>query len=108
MEKKASVPVSTITRDMTSLAASVGNIYQTVAIIAKRANQISNDVKHELERKLSDFSTVTDNLEEIHENREQIEVSRYYEKMPKPTLRAIKEFEDGKIYFRTVPKAATV
>ena len=107
-KKKTSTPVSTITRDMTSLSESVGNIYQTVAIISKRANQISNDVKHELERKLSDFSTFTDNLEEIHENREQIEVSRYYEKMPKPTLRAIKEFEDGKIYFRTVlPKATT-
>jgi hypothetical protein len=59
-------------------------------------------MKHELERKLSDFSTITDNLEEIHENREQIEISRYYEKLPKPTLRAIKEFEDGRIYYRTV------
>jgi len=106
MEKKASVPVSTITRDMTSLSEPVGNIYQTVAIIAKRANQISNEVKHELERKLSDFSTLTDNLEEIHENREQIEVSRYYEKMPKPTLRAIKEFEDGKIYYRNALKSS--
>ena len=78
MEKKTTTPVSTITRDMTSLAQPVGNIYQTVAIIAKRANQISSDVKHELERKLSDFSTLTDNLEEIYENREQIEVSRFY------------------------------
>jgi len=107
MEKKrTSTPVSTITRDMTSLSASVGNIYQTVAIISKRANQISNDLKHELERKLSDFSTFADNLEEIHENREQIEVSRYYEKMPKPSLRAIKEFEDGKIYYRNALKSA--
>jgi len=107
MEKKTSTPVSTVTRDMTSLAEPVGNIYQTVAIIAKRANQISNDIKQELERKLSDFSTLTDNLEEIHENREQIEVSRYYEKMPKPTLRAIKEFEDGKIYYRNALKSST-
>jgi len=106
MEKKTSIPVSTITRDITSLSASVGNVYQTVAIIAKRANQISNEMKNELERKLSDFSTITDNLEEIHENREQIEVSRMYEKMPKPTLRAIKEFEDGKIYYRNAIKSA--
>jgi len=106
MEKKTSTPVSTITRDITSLSASVGNVYQTVAIIAKRANQISNEMKNELERKLSDFSTITDNLEEIHENREQIEVSRMYEKMPKPTLRAIKEFEDGKIYYRNAIKSA--
>jgi len=106
MEKKTSTPVSTITRDITSLSASVGNVYQTVAIIAKRANQISNEMKNELERKLSDFSTITDNLEEIHENREQIEVSRMYEKMPKATLRAIKEFEDGKIYYRNAIKSA--
>ena len=106
MEKKTSIPVSTITRDITSLSASVGNVYQTVAIIAKRANQISNEMKNELERKLSDFSTITDNLEEIHENREQIEVSRMYEKMPKATLRAIKEFEDGKIYYRNAIKSA--
>ena len=103
MERRTSIPVSTITRNMTSLAAPVGNIYQTVVIISKRANQISNEVKNELSRKLSDFSTI-DNLEEIHENREQIEVSRYYEKMPKPTLRAIKEFEDGKIYYRNALK----
>jgi len=104
--KKTSTPVSTVTRDMTSLAEPVGNIYKAVAIIAKRANQISNEVKQELERKLSDFSAIADNLEEIHENREQIEVSRYYEKMPKPTLRAIKEFEEGKIYHRNAIKTA--
>jgi len=108
MENKTSVPVSTITRDMTSLSASVGNVYKTVVIIAKRANQISSEIKNELERKLSDFSTITDNLEEIHENREQIEVSRYYEKMPKPTLRAIKEFEEGKIYHRNALKTSAV
>jgi len=107
MEKKKSTPVSTITRDMTSLAQPVGNIYQTVAIISKRANQISSDIKNELERKLSDFSTLTDNLEEVYENREQIEVSRFYEKMPKPSLRAIKEFEDGKIYYRNAMKSPT-
>jgi len=107
MEKKrTSTPVSTVTRDMTSLSAQVGNIYQTVAIISKRANQISSDIKHELERKLSDFSTFADNLEEVHENREQIEVSRYYEKMPKPSLRAIKEFEDGKVYYRNALKSS--
>jgi DNA-directed RNA polymerase subunit K/omega len=105
MIKKTATPVSTVTRDINALAAPVGNIYQTVAIIAKRANQIGNEVKQELTRKLSDFSTVNDNLEEIHENREQIEVSRYYEKMPKATLKAIKEFEEGKVYYRNALKS---
>ncbi|MDR0829796.1 MAG: DNA-directed RNA polymerase subunit omega [Prevotellaceae bacterium] len=99
-KKKTSTPLSTITRDVTALSAPVGNIYETVVIISKRANQISSEMKHDLDKKLQDFSAVTDNLEEIHENREQIEVSRYYEKLPKATLRAIKEFEDGKVYYR--------
>ncbi len=97
---KKSTPNNTITRDMNSLCAPIGNVYETVRTIAKRSNQISEDVKKELEKKLADFSTSSDNLEEIFENREQIEISRYYEQMPKATLRAIKEFEDGDVIYK--------
>ncbi len=99
-QKKTSAPVNTITRDMNSLCEPVGNVYEVVRIIAKRANQISREVKEELDKKLADFSSANDNLEEVFENREQIEISRYYEQLPKPTLRAIKEFEDGEIYYK--------
>ena len=99
-QKKTSVPVNTITRDMNSLCEPVGNVYEVVRIIAKRANQISREVKEELDKKLADFSSANDNLEEVFENREQIVLSRYYEQLPKPTLRAIKEFEDGEIYYK--------
>ena len=98
--KKTSTPVSTITRDMNTLSAEVGNEYETVAIIAKRANQISVELKAELEKKLQEFSFYVDNLEEVFENREQIEISRLYEKLPKPSLMATQEFINGKIYYR--------
>ena len=71
-----------------------------MAIIAKRANQISDQMKRDLERKLQEFASITDNLEEITENREQIEISRYYEKLPKPSLIAAQEYEDGKLRYR--------
>lgn len=100
MSKKINAPSNTITRDINALCESVGNVYETIAIIAKRSNQIAVDEKHELDKKLQDFSTTNDNLEEVFENREQIEISRYYEQLPKSTLRAIKEFEDGQIYYR--------
>lgn len=101
MEKKSTAtPTTTITRDVKALSSEIGNIYETVVVIAKRANQISVDTKHELESKLQDFKLYNDNLEEINENKEQIEVSRYYERMPKATLKAIKEFEDGKVKYR--------
>jgi DNA-directed RNA polymerase subunit K/omega len=77
-----------------------GNVYESCVVIAKRANQISVDLKEELTSKLAEFASTTDNLEEIFENREQIEISRFYEKLPKPNAMAIKEFIDGKIYFR--------
>jgi len=80
------------------------NIYESVAIIAKRANQISADMKSELSKKLQEFASNNDNLDEIFENREQIEISRYYEKLPKPTLIATQEFREGKIYFRNPAK----
>ncbi len=77
-----------------------GNIYESVAIIGKRANQISLDIKNELSKKLQEFASVSDNLDEVFENREQIEISRFYEKLPKPSLIATQEFVEGKIYFR--------
>ncbi len=98
--KKTSVPTNTVTRNMPELDANTGNIYESVMIIAKRAGQIGNEIKQELSRKLADFSTTTDSLEETFENREQIEISKYFERMPKPSLIATEEFLDGKIYFR--------
>ncbi|MCQ2138024.1 MAG: DNA-directed RNA polymerase subunit omega [Bacteroidales bacterium] len=100
MENKSQVPTNTITRELRDFAAPTGNIYETVMIIAKRANQISVDIKQELSKKLEEFSSYADTLEETFENREQIEISRYYEKLPKPVLTATKEFEDNKIFYR--------
>ena len=91
-----------------SLCEETGNIYESVVIIAKRANQISADIKQELSKKLSEFASTQDNLDEVFENREQIEISRYYEKLPKPTLMATQEFIDGKIYYRNPTKEASL
>lgn len=102
MEIKKGVPNNTVTRDVAKLAAPTGNIYESIVIISKRANQISAELKQELENKLGEFSKSADTLEETFENREQIEISRHYEKLPKPTLLAINEFEEGKIYSRKV------
>ena len=98
--KKVNAPTSTITRDMNTLSTETGNVYETVAIIGKRANQINAELKSELEKKLQDFSGYSENIEEIFENREQIEVSRYYEKLPKSTLVATQEFIEDKVYYR--------
>ncbi len=98
--KKTNAPLNTVTRDMVKLSEDTGNVYETVAIIAKRANQISEQMKHDLEKKLQEFASLNDSLEEVSENREQIEISRYYEKLPKPTLIAAQEYEEGKIYSR--------
>ena len=97
---KRPVPASAVTRKLADLDAPTGNIYESVAIISKRANQISSAIKQELGRKLEEFSTTTDSLEETFENREQIEISRHYERLPKPTLIATEEFLDGEVYFR--------
>jgi DNA-directed RNA polymerase subunit K/omega len=102
--KKTNAPGSTITRDLMSMSEQTGNVYETVRIIGKRANEISVDVKHDLERKLQEFSSYTDSLDEIFENREQIEISRYFERLPKPTLIAAQEFVDDEIYFRNPSK----
>ncbi len=95
---------TTETRDLRELDDKTGNIYETVAIISKRANQISQKLKEELSQKLSDFSSTADSLEEVFENREQIEISRSYEKMPKPSLMAIEEMKENKVYFRNPAK----
>ncbi|MBQ3742574.1 MAG: DNA-directed RNA polymerase subunit omega [Bacteroidales bacterium] len=99
-QKIAQVPVNTITRNLADFAAPTGNVYESVMIIAKRSNQIAADIKQELNHKLEEFSNYADTLEETFENREQIEISKYYERLPKPTLIATKEFQDGKIYYR--------
>lgn len=98
--KKTNAPTNTVTRDIMDLCDETGNIYESVAIIGKRANQISLDIKNELSKKLQEFASVSDNLDEVLENREQIEISRFYEKLPKPSLIATQEFVEGKIYFR--------
>lgn len=102
--KKTNAPTNTVTRDLVDFVKDTGNIYESVAIMGKRANQISVEMKDELKAKLEEFSSTTDNLEEMFENREQIEISRYYERLPKPTLIAAQEFEEGKIYFRNPAK----
>ncbi len=102
--KKTNAPLNTVTRDMIQMSEDTGNVYETVSIIAKRANQIAGEMKHDLEKKLQEFATLNDNLEEISENREQIEISRYYEKLPKPTLIAAQEYIEGKIHYRNPAK----
>ena len=102
--KKTNAPLNTVTRDMIELSQDTGNVYETVCVIAKRANQIAGEMKHDLEKKLQEFATLSDNLEEISENREQIEISRYYEKLPKPTLIATQEYVEHKIHFRNLLK----
>ena len=98
--KNSTAEKTTITRDVDKLQDKTGNIYQSIAIISKRANQVSTAIKEELYNKLQEFATHNDNLEEIFENREQIEISKFYEKLPKPSAIAIQEFEEGKVYFR--------
>ena len=102
--KKSNAPQTTTVHDLVDMAEPTGNIYETVCIIGKRANQISAEMKSDLEKKLQEFATMTDNLEEISENREQIEISRYYEKLPKPTLIATQEYTDNKLAYRNLSK----
>ena len=100
MDTKKKVPVNTITRDIKNLAEPTGNIYESVVILYKRANQIALAEKKELQKKLEDFRNDRDTMEEVFENKEQIEISKYYERQPKPDLVAISEFEDGELYYR--------
>lgn len=102
--KKTNAEPSTVTRDIRKFDGVTGNIYEAVAIISKRANQISSEMKEELQGKLQEFASHSDNLEEIFENREQIEISKFYEKLPKPSLIAVQEFLEDKTYFRNPNK----
>ncbi len=102
--RKTNAPTSTVTRDLMELCEDTGNIYETVAIIGKRANQISVEIKNDLSKKLQEFASYNDSMDEVSENREQIEISRYYEKLPKPTLIATQEYVEGKVYFRNPAK----
>ena len=102
--KKTNAEPSIVTRDIRRFEGTTGNLYEAVSIMSKRANQISSELKEELSGKLQEFSTHTDNLEEVFENREQIEVSKHYEKLPKPTLISIQEFLDDKVYYRNPGK----
>ncbi len=105
--KKTNAPTSTVTRDMADFVEETGNVYESVAIIGKRSNQIAAELKEELLKKLNEFSSTTDNLEEQFENHEQIEISRFYERLPKPTLIAAQEFAEGRVYFRDPAKEAS-
>ena len=98
--KLTNIPNTTKTRKLGELDQPTGNIYKSLNVISRRANQIATEMKQELNRKLADFSTSTDSLEETFENREQIEISRYYERRPKPAIIATEEFLAGKLYFR--------
>jgi len=98
--KKLKIESTTITRNMSELNDPTENIYESLAIIAKRANQISQEIKEELNSKIEEFATPSDNLEEVFENREQIELAKYYENLPKPTLIATNEFLKDQIFSR--------
>ena len=106
--KKSTAPTNTVTRDVMDLCKDTENIYESVAIIGKRANQISADIKAELNKKLQEFASPTDTLDETFENREQIEISRFYDRLPKPTLMATEEFIEGKIYYRNPSKETSL
>jgi DNA-directed RNA polymerase subunit K/omega len=102
--KKTKAALTTIPRNIDQLASETGNIYETVMILGKRGNQISSELKEELNQKLAEFASFSDNLEEVFENREQIEISKFYERLPKPALIATQEFIENKIYYRNPMK----
>ncbi len=102
--KKIKTETTAVTRQKDRFYDHTGNIYETIAILSKRANQIGAELKEELNQKVSEFATHNDNLEEVFENREQIEIAKFYERLPKPTLLAIHEFLNGDIYFRNPHK----
>ncbi|NLV52527.1 MAG: DNA-directed RNA polymerase subunit omega [Bacteroidales bacterium] len=102
--KKTNAPTTTVTRNLMDLCRDTSNIYESVAIIAKRSNQINSEMKEELSKKLVEFGNHSDTLEEMFENEEQIQISRYYERLPKPTLIATQEFVEDKIFYRNPSK----
>ncbi|MGI9532068.1 DNA-directed RNA polymerase subunit omega [Lutimonas sp.] len=99
--KNTEAPESTITFDKIKIEAPTQNIYKAIAIMSKRASQVNEDLKSELIDKLEEFATFNDSLEEVFENKEQIEVSRFYERLPKPTAIAVQEWLDEEIFYRT-------
>lgn len=103
--KNSTAEKSTITRNTVDFEKDTENIYEAIVIMAKRANQMNTDLKEELTQKLQEFASTTDNLEEIFENREQIEISRFYERLPKPVAMSIQEFLDEKMYIRRTEEA---
>lgn len=105
--KNLNAAKTTVTRDMEELIRETGNVYQTIAILSKRANQINVELKEELQSKLQEFTTAQDNLEEVFENREQIEISKIYERMPKPHAYSVEEFKTGKTYWRFADENGT-
>jgi DNA-directed RNA polymerase subunit K/omega len=102
--RKVKSASTTVPRNLSELDSTTDNIYESLMVIAKRANQINAEVKEELNQKLQEFASYSDNLEEVFENREQIEISRYYERLSKPVLIAYEEFKDGLIYYRNPAK----
>jgi len=104
--RKSIAPVTTVTRNLDLMTQGTGNIYETVIIVSRRANQIAVEMKQELNKKLEEFASYSDNLEEVFENREQIEISKFYERLPKPTHIALQELEEKKIFHRN-PESTT-
>ena len=98
--KKTNVETMAITRNVREFDKDTDNIYESVVIMSKRADQISLEIKDEMQKEIQEVAPATDSLEEVFENREQIEIAKQYERLPKPTSMAIKEFEDGKIHFK--------
>ena len=98
--RKIAASTNTESRDVMKMSEPVGNVYEMVRIISKRANQLSIEMKRDLDTKLQDFASYSDNLEEVFENHEQIEISRFYEKLPKPSLMAVEEWKEGQIFYR--------
>jgi len=105
--KKIKTETTAVTRNTTDFYKNTNNVYENLSILSKRANQISLEIKEELHGKLQEFATPNDNLEEVFENREQIEVAKYYEHLPKPTLLSINEFLTDNIYYRNPVKEAS-
>lgn len=102
--KNLKAPSTTTTYDRKSIYEPTGNVYEAISIISKRAEQVNTEIKQELTEKLEEFATYTDSLEEVFENKEQIEVSKFYERLPKPHAIALEEWKDDKIYYRDTSK----
>ncbi len=102
--KKVKTDVNAITRNIEDFTRGTNNVYETVAVLSKRANQIGSEIKEELNQKLAEFASNNDNLEEVFENREQIEIAKFYEHLPKPTLISIHEYLNNEVYFRNPAK----